>query len=211
MEESCSCAKRKPQETDAWVIGNSTAALTSALCLVHYAKVPPSQVHILDPNESLAHALHQKGNPLVGYGKLAACLPVPVDSTLGQLLAPFPSLRSSGRSALDDINSASACRYTAPHDSRAGFVRQAEHEFQTISTNSLGLRVKNRLQLLSILLRSDVRLGASQIEDFLDKEFFESSFWTVWSAQYGLQFTIYIPFELTRRLQILLPILAQRS
>ncbi len=184
MEKVCWCSKRKPEETEAWVIGHGIAAMASALYLVACAKVPASHVHVLDPHKSLAHAVHQKGDYLTGYDQFAACLPVPASSALDQILASVPSIRFQGSSVLDEIKSVSERRHAKVHSSRASFVIQKGNKMQTVSTKCLGLNIKYRIRLLHLLLRSDSRLGRNQVKDFFDKGFFQSTFWVVWSAQY---------------------------
>ncbi|KAH1475896.1 hypothetical protein KXX06_005723, partial [Aspergillus fumigatus] len=52
--------RRNPEQTEAWVLGSGIAALASALHLIVHAKVPPSQVHVLDSHTSLGEALYQR-------------------------------------------------------------------------------------------------------------------------------------------------------
>lgn len=69
-----SLKRRKPEDTEAWILGSGIAALASAHYLVVDAKVPYSQVHVLDFHTLLGQALHQKGGPYSGYDQFAGWL-----------------------------------------------------------------------------------------------------------------------------------------
>jgi oleate hydratase len=174
---------RKPEDTEAWILGSGIAALAAALYLIVDAKVPPCQVHVLDSHTSLGQALHQRGDPSNGYDQFAGCLPIPAGAPLNDLLALIPSTSTRGKSVLDDIQSGLAARNTI-HGNKVPFIVQKRGELLTIPTTSLNLNIKLRMRLLSFMLRNESRLGRKQIKDIFDESFFQSAFWAVWSAQY---------------------------
>ncbi|KAL2846355.1 oleate hydratase [Aspergillus pseudoustus] len=186
MAEVCPCSTRKPDMTEAWIVGSGIPALASAIYLVERAKLPPSHVHILDPHKSFSSALHQKGNSLTGYDQFAACLPIPAGRELSQLLASIPSTHVQG-SILDEIKTTSSRRLAASHGSHPFFLIQRGNRLQNVPTDSLGLNMKYRIRLLHLLGRSDKHLGRNRIIDFFDEGFFESPFWAIWSAQFCFQ------------------------
>ncbi|KAJ5814506.1 hypothetical protein N7474_006283 [Penicillium riverlandense] len=178
--------KRSPDKTEAWILGSGTASLASALYLVQFAKVPASKVHVLDSHISMGQVLHNSGDPTNGYDQFAACLPVPVGTPLAELLALVPSVSGLGHTVWDDIKSAET-RRVKQRNSRTRFLVQKNDALNDIHTNSLHLSVQHRLELIMLVLRGEKRLGRAQIQDFLPPSFFQSTFWTIWTAQFGFQ------------------------
>ncbi|KAJ5917463.1 hypothetical protein N7466_011017 [Penicillium verhagenii] len=178
--------RRSPDQTEAWILGSGTASLASALYLVQFANVPASKVHILDSHLSMGQVLHNNGDPIHGYDQFAGCLPVPAGNPLKELLGLVPSVNRLGHSVLDDIQSAQTGRANQ-HKGRTRFLVQKNHVLNDIHTNSLNLNTKHRLELILFMLKSEKRLGRNQIRDFLPNSFFQSTFWTIWSAQFGFQ------------------------
>jgi oleate hydratase len=184
MNETRGQYKRSPDKTEAWILGSGTASLASALYLVQFAKVPASKVHVLDSHISMGRVLHNSGDPTNGYDQFAACLPVPVGNPLAELLALVPSVSGLGHSVLDDIKSAET-RRVKQRNSRTRFLVQKNDALNDIHTNSLNLSVQHRLLLIMLVLKGEKRLGRNQIRDFLPPSFFQSTFWTIWTAQYA--------------------------
>ncbi|KAJ5987120.1 hypothetical protein N7451_011485 [Penicillium sp. IBT 35674x] len=178
--------KRSPDKTEAWILGSGTAPLASALYLVQFAKVPASQVHVLDSHISMGQVLHNNGDPIHGYDQFAGCLPVPVGKPLKELLSMVPSVARLGHTVMDDIKSAETGRIKQTA-SRTRFLVQRNNSLHDIHTKSLNLNPKHRMELILFMLKGEKRLGRNQIRDFLPNSFFQSTFWTIWSAQFGFQ------------------------
>ncbi|KAJ5627852.1 hypothetical protein N7490_010080 [Penicillium lividum] len=178
--------KRSPDKTEAWILGSGTASLASALYLVHFANVPASKVHVLDSHLSMGQVLHNNGDPIHGYDQFAGCLPVQVGKPLTELLSLVPSVNRLGCTVLDDIKSAETGRIRK-QEGRTRFLVQKNNALSDINTNSLNLNAKHRLELVLLMMKGEKRLGRNQIRDFLPNSFFQSTFWTIWSAQFGFQ------------------------
>ncbi|KAJ6027941.1 hypothetical protein N7540_003517 [Penicillium herquei] len=158
--------KQSPVITDAWVLGIGTASLASAYYLVRDGKIPAHRVHILDAHESEQQILHVKGDSYKGYDQFAGCLPLPIGAPLKQFLGSIPSIDSPDRTVQDEIRT---------------------KKEQTHLEASGDTRFLNRLDLISFILKGEKRLGRDQIKDFLPSLFFQSTFWAIWSAQFGFQ------------------------
>lgn len=175
--------RRSPNKTEAWILGSGTAPLASALYLVQFANVPASQVHILDSHISMGQVLHNNGDPIHGYDQFAGCLPVPVGEPLKELLSMVPSVARMGHTVMDDIKCAETGRIKQKA-ARTRFLVQRNNALNDIHTKSLNLNAKHRMELVLFMLKGEKRLGRNQIRDFLPHSFFQSTFWTIWSAQY---------------------------
>lgn len=175
--------KRTAENTEAYIIGNGTASLASALYLIKHTKLQPSRVHIFDKHASLEKGSHHKGNASRGYDQFAGCLPVPGGLPMKELLAMVPSAKSQEQSLLEEIQGAEASRLSAKEDGRTRFLAQKNDCMEYIPTGSLNLSLKNRVALVRFLLKREKSLTKSQIRDFFPKGFFESPFWAIWSVQ----------------------------
>jgi oleate hydratase len=58
---------RKPESTNAYVVGGGIASLATATHLIHDARVPPSQIHILESGSQLGGYMKNTRTPEAGY------------------------------------------------------------------------------------------------------------------------------------------------
>ncbi|KAL4820599.1 streptococcal 67 kDa myosin-cross-reactive antigen like family-domain-containing protein [Aspergillus spinulosporus] len=195
-------------QSEAWIVGSGTAALASALYLIRLAGIPPQKVHIFDPHGSLGQALHNHGNCSSGYDQFAGCLPVPVGEPLKKLLALVPSVQDMNRSVIDEIEKANAeferaqsgaCtekvksgkkkdnKNKKNRNGHTQFLVQRNGELLTIPTDCLNLNIRHRVSLMKLFFKREISLQRKQISDCLPPSFFGSTFWAIWSAQFGFQ------------------------
>ncbi|OJJ02470.1 hypothetical protein ASPVEDRAFT_83967 [Aspergillus versicolor CBS 583.65] len=175
---------------EAWILGSGTAALSSALYLIKLAHISPRKIHILDSHGSLGQAVHHRGDHSGGYDQFAGCLPVPVGEPLKDVLALVPSVRESGASVFDEIEAARYRRVSSSSCRRDGYTRfllQRDDELTSIPTKTLNLGLRQRMALVRLLLKSDEALQRKQVKDFMPAAFFSSTFWAIWSGQFGFQ------------------------
>ena len=168
---------------EAWILGSGTTSLASAAYLIQRANLLPHNVHILDSHISLGAALHHSGDAVRGYDQFAGCLPVPVGAPLQELLASIPSEQSHGYTVLDDIRKKEANHMPADHHCRTKFLVQNSKSRRLISLKGLGLSVKCRIKLALLMLKSEKGLERTHIKDLMPSSFFQSDFWTIWTAQ----------------------------
>ncbi|KAJ5974247.1 hypothetical protein N7481_011457 [Penicillium waksmanii] len=189
-KESKTQEKCSPEDTEAWILGSGTSSLASAYFLIKQAGIPPPKVHILESSDSIQQVLHRNGDATSGYDQLAGCLPVPIGGPLKEILADIPSsILTPGRaqSFLHDIESAEVKRNFRKESSGISILIEKDHVLKKIATASLNLGLKHRLNLIRFIAKREKRLGRNQIKDFLPESFFQTSFWAIWSAQFGLQ------------------------
>jgi oleate hydratase len=177
-------SKRSAENTEAWIFGSGTESLASALYLIRHAKLQPSKIHIIDK-----HVFSEKlwppadGSP-DGYDQFAACLPVSAGLPMRRLLAMIPSAQwGQGQSLLDEIQTAEINRAPTTGNSRSCFLAQTGGSLKHMRTESLDLSYKHRLTLVHFLFKREKNLTRSTINEILPESFFQSPFWTIWSAQ----------------------------
>ncbi|EAU35625.1 predicted protein [Aspergillus terreus NIH2624] len=180
--------KRRPSDDpDAWILGSGTAVLASAVYLVQTTKIPPQNIHILNPHRSLDAALHDRGDHYRGYDQFARCLPVPVGSPLKELLDSIPSGGRQGSSVLHEIEAREGLRDSGKTGGGTCFIIKRDGVTEPASTQTWDLNFRSRVSLLRLMLINERRVGRAQIRDFLPESFFQSAFWAMWSAQFGVQ------------------------
>ncbi|KAI9374317.1 oleate hydratase [Aspergillus egyptiacus] len=184
---SSSSSPPSSSPSEAWILGSGTAALASALYLIRLAKFPPQNVHILDSHSSLGQALHHRRDATAGYDQFAGCLPVPVGEPLENLLSLVPSVSDTRQSVLSEIHAAETSSRKKQDDAHTRFLVQRNDALHVIPTRALNLNLRQRLAVLHLLLKREKRLQRTQVRDYLPTSFFQSSFWAIWSAQFGFQ------------------------
>lgn len=175
--------KRAVEDREAWIVGNGTASLASALYLIKHTKVQPTKVHVLDKHASLEEASHKGGNASIGYDQFAGCLPVPGGAPMKELLSMVPSTKSPGQSLLQEIQTAEENRLSVREDGCTSFLVQKNGSLEQLPIKTVNLGFRNRMTLVRFLLRRENSLIKRPIERFFPKRFFGSVFWAVWSAQ----------------------------
>ncbi|KAJ5704062.1 hypothetical protein N7493_011200 [Penicillium malachiteum] len=171
----------------AWILGSGTASLASAVYLIQRANLPPQNVHVLDAHISLGGSLYHHGSPTHGYNQFAGCLPVPVGTPVRDLLASIPSPTAHGRTVLDTITKEQDSHIPGNCHTRTKFLLQKTKSRENINPDELHLSVSDRLYLARLVLRSEKRFHREHIKDIMPKSFFQSVFWSIWSAQFGFQ------------------------
>ncbi|KAL5044106.1 hypothetical protein BDW71DRAFT_186774 [Aspergillus fruticulosus] len=67
------------------------------------------------------------------------------------------------------------------------FLVQRNGELRTIPTDSLNLNTRHRLSLMKLFFKDEASLQRKRISDCLPPSFFGSTFWAIWSAQFGFR------------------------
>jgi oleate hydratase len=175
--------RREPQNTQAWLIGSGIASLAAAVHLIKDAKVPASNIHLLDVHTSTGGGIKSCGNAQNGYMLYTGCLPYFHDKCVEELLSHVPSTEAPDKSILDTIRDFE--RYEAPRPQGTATTRilkRGGSGLERVDTDHLHIGSQQRLELLKIMLESERALGGRQIQEFFDDTFFVSNFWTLWST-----------------------------
>lgn len=171
---------RTPKKVNAWILGSSLASLASAVHLISDAKVPASQIHILESRSAPGDGITSTGDPVNGYDHRPGCLPKFSDGGMEKLLALVPSAASSGSTVLKDVENFyhEVCRdVPITH-----VLIQGDHGPKRIETRRLDLALRDRMKLTMLLLRSEESLTRKRINQLFNERFFDSRFWTVFST-----------------------------
>jgi oleate hydratase len=170
-----------PQLTNAYLIGGGISSLAVAVHLIHDASVPPSQIHILESVS--AHSLPARGSPETGY---ILCAEQMLNSScvcLYDLLSMVPSLIDPTITLKQEIDNFNA-RVSYKTCANSRIVATSEGEPQIIKAKDLGLRERDKLDIIKILTTPEKKLNDSKVTDCFEEAFFRTSFWLMWATMY---------------------------
>lgn len=172
---------RNPQNVQAWLIGSGVASLAAAVHLISQAKVPASQVHILDIHHGSGGAMKMTGNSRDGYVLHTGAQPYFHEDCVKNLLAMVPSPGNPNKTCWEDIKEHEW--YTRPiNKSHTRVIRQSENGPRRVDLHQLRIGGKLRMDLIKFILDSERRFDSKQISDVFDEMFFDSEFWSLWST-----------------------------
>ncbi|OKL62592.1 hypothetical protein UA08_02374 [Talaromyces atroroseus] len=166
-------ARRAPTEVNAWILGSSIASLASAVHLICDAKVPASQIHIFESHSVAGDGMISTGNPVAGYDYRAGCMPTFSDSSMRRLLALVPSTTSSNKSLLEDIERFNVEKASQESPTTLVLTR-GNYRLEILETKKFGVKLKDRIDLVSLMLKTEKCLGRKRIEELFDKRFFNN-------------------------------------
>lgn len=187
---------RDPLSTHAYLVGGGIASLAAATHLIHDAKVPAGNIHILEAMPVAGGAMDGAGDPDHGYVlrggrmlnfskhlapavvRVLAKLSLKGYLCLYELLSTIPSLTDPEITVMDEINRFNAITANKT-DAHARLVAQGA---KITDAKSLDLSVKDRLSLVQMTLVSESSLGASKISDHFAPHFFTTNFWFMWCS-----------------------------
>jgi hypothetical protein len=177
---------RNPKMTHAYLVGGGIASLAAAVTLLREAKVPATQIHILESSSIVGGSMDAAGTPKTGYtmrgGRMLNFSYVCLYDLLGQI----PSLTDGKKSVLQEIKEFNAVEGNKTHDN-ARFVKHHKHfglreTLEIDDGRNFGLSVDDRLKLSKVMLQTEESLGEKKIEDCFNESFFSSNFWYMWAT-----------------------------
>ncbi|RDW68780.1 oleate hydratase [Aspergillus mulundensis] len=97
---------RDPNYFQAWLVGSGIASLTAALHLIKEAKVPGSNIHILDTHEGTGGGMRIQGRGTEdgGYFLPPGCVQHFHGASVKKLLSLIPSAADASKSVLDTLH-----------------------------------------------------------------------------------------------------------
>ena len=170
---------RQPELTNAYLVGGGIASLTAAVHLVQDARVPPSQVHIFESQPR--GPIHSAGTSETGYILLAEQMLNFSCVCLYDLLSKVPSLTSPTKTVKQEIDEFNAVPGNRTHANSRLIVRSTDGP-RIVDTKDLGLREKDRRDLVNIFLESEKKLNDLRVIDCFEKAFFRTNFWFMWAT-----------------------------
>ncbi|KAL4911450.1 hypothetical protein BDW74DRAFT_184785 [Aspergillus multicolor] len=177
------------QPRECWLIGGGMSVLAAAVHLIQEASIPGKNIHIVELHPHSGHEETDYGNAATGYTIHAGLQPSFYEPCTQHFLSLVPHPVEGGKTLLDVVEerrreilagieqSGTWTRLVAKTDSGPG----------RIDARKMNLRLKDRLDLVSFMLQSEESLGDRSIRQCFDFQFFESTFWVLWSTSFAIQ------------------------
>lgn len=176
---------RHLNEVQAWLVGGGVASLSAAVFLVKEAKVSPSHIHVLEVHSGPGGALADGGEPSTGYSLHSGRDLTLHDTSVEDLLSHVPSDIYPDKTVLEDIK---AFNNSAEHGrAQTRLLVEGKSGPEKLDARNFGISLKDRLELLKLMMQSERSLENRKVSDFFSAEFWNTTFWTVWSTTYDSQ------------------------
>ncbi|PVH77968.1 67 kDa myosin-cross-reactive antigen family protein [Cadophora sp. DSE1049] len=175
---------RQPELTNAYLVGGEIASLAAAVHLVHDARVPPSQIHIFESEPG--GPTHSAGAPETGYVLLAEHMLNFSCVCLYDLLSKVPSLTDPAKTVKQEIDEFNAIPGNRTH-ANSRLIATGTNGPQIVDAKDLGLRKKDRHDLVNIFLESETKMNDLRVIDCFEEAFFRTNFWFMWATMFSFQ------------------------
>ncbi|KAL4913312.1 streptococcal 67 kDa myosin-cross-reactive antigen like family-domain-containing protein [Aspergillus aurantiobrunneus] len=139
---------RQPDRLDAWILGSGIASLTAAVHLIQEAKVPPSQIHIIETLGIAGGTTVSFGDAENGYDFHAGIRRQFNDVCMDALLSLVPSISDPNRSVRDEIIQFAESLDIQPTHTR--FLTHKPNGIGRADCKKIGLGLRDRIDLFML-------------------------------------------------------------
>lgn len=168
------------KDSKVYIIGSGIAGLASAVYLIKDAGIIPENIHILEKDLIAGGATDGAGNPEQGYVVRGGRMHEMHYECYWELLSHIPSLEDPNISVRDES-----------YEFNQRFVSNAQARLlkdgKKLDVSSYGLSFSQQMDFIKLTYVSEESLGNKRIEDWFDKDFFETKFWYIWSTMFAFQ------------------------
>jgi oleate hydratase len=172
---------RQPELTNAYLIGGGIASLAAAVHLIQDAHLPASQIHILESGPLPGGSMSAGGSPETGYILQGGQMLNFSYLCLYDLLSNIPSLTNPKKTVMHEIREFNAVPENKTH-ANARLVATGANGPEIVDVAHLGLSVRDRRDLIHLVMKPEQKLGTLTITDCFDKAFFKTNFWLMWAT-----------------------------
>jgi len=102
------------------------------------------------------------------------------------LLSLVPSKEAKGKSLLDEIHEFNE-KEAPQEEATTRLLGQGPQGLEKLDTSRLSMGIKDRMDLIMIMLEGEKTLGKKKVNDIFGGDFFNTKFWTVWSTTFAFQ------------------------
>ena len=169
-----------PDNSKVYLIGSGIASLASATYLIRDAGVPGKNIHILEQDDIPGGALDGSGDPENGFVIRGGRMHEEHFVCYWDLLSNVPSYDDPSISVKEESFEFNS-RYVSHAQARL------LKDGKVMDLSSFGLSLKDQADLLRLTFASEASLGNARIEDWFEKEFFETNYWYLWATMFAFQ------------------------
>ena len=168
------------KDSKVYIIGSGIAGLASAVYLLKDAGIVAENIHILEKDSIAGGATDGAGNPEQGYVVRGGRMHEMHYECYWELLSHIPSLENPNISVRDES-----------YEFNQRFVSNAQARLlkdgKKLDVSSYELSFSQQMDFIKLTYVSEESLENKAIEDWFDKDFFETKFWYIWSTMFAFQ------------------------
>ncbi|WP_163832747.1 oleate hydratase [Spartinivicinus ruber] len=169
-----------PKNSKVYLVGSGIASLASAIYLIKDARVVGENIHILEQDEILGGALDGAGDPENGFIIRGGRMHEEHFVCYWDLLSNIPSYDDPGVSVKDESFEFNS-RYVS--HAQARLLKDGKR----MDLSSFELSLKDQMELVKLTFASESSLDNIRIQDWFNKEFFDTNFWYLWTTMFAFQ------------------------
>ncbi len=172
--------KRIQKDAKVYLIGSGIAGLASAVYLIKDAGIPGENIHIIEKDLIPGGATDGAGDEDKGFVVRGGRMHEMHYECYWELLSHIPSLEDPDVSIRDES-----------YDFNKRFVSNGQARLlkdgKILDVSSYGLSFKQQSDFIKLTYVSERSLGNKRIEDWFDKDFFDTNFWHIWTSMFAFQ------------------------
>lgn len=178
-----STIKRRPANTNVYMIGSGIGSLAAAIYLIRDAKVPGKNIKIFETLDVDGGSLDGAGDARRGYmirgGRM---LNIPTYECLQDVMSAIPSIE------FDDISLEEEFLEYNQEFKTHSRARLVDRNGNKVDVSQMGFSPDDRMDMEKlILMESEKSLGAKRIDEVFGKHFFKTNFWLMWQTTFAFQ------------------------
>jgi oleate hydratase len=169
------------EDIQVWLVGGGIASLAAAVFLIKDAKVHPSHIHLFEVHSRPGGAITSSGDSATGYVLHGGRQISFHDACTKRFLSLIPSITDANKTLWNEVRDLNLeDKYQEKSSTRILVEKLTGPE--KLDTQKLGLTVRDRLELLRVMLESEHTLAGKMISDVFHPEFFSTKFWMIWAT-----------------------------
>lgn len=165
----------------AYLIGGGIASLSAACFLIRDAHMDPKQIYIFEESPILGGSLDGGGSAETAYVIRGGRMMNFTYLCTYDILSWVPSLNSPQKSVFDEINNFNREFKTDAH------ARLLDINSHILDSSHMGFSNRDRLDLVTIMIKNEDSLGLKTIADCFEADFFATPFWFMWATMFAFQ------------------------
>ncbi|MGN0149110.1 MAG: oleate hydratase, partial [Clostridia bacterium] len=165
----------------AYIVGGGIAGMAAAAFLVRDAQMPGENITVYDQLPVFGGSMDACGNAETGYISRGERELEPYMECLWDLFSSIPSIYEEGRTVLDETRE---CNQQLEINSKH---RLWEKGFVPHDESDRGVSPANQEKMMKMIMTPEEELENISIEQWFNKDFFESNLWYYWAAMLAFQ------------------------
>ncbi|GGX76184.1 oleate hydratase [Streptomyces anandii] len=173
-----------PRQPRAHLVGGGIASLAAAAFLIRDGHFPGEHIRVLEELPVAGGSMDGRGGPAESAGYVTRggrMLEEEAYTCLWNLLETIPTLTDEKVSVREEIREFNA---KWPTSAKARLIGRGA---TVLDASDYGLDLRDRMELVRLLVLPEAAIGARRIEDFFSPHFFATNFWTMWRTTFAFQ------------------------